>query len=239
MDSQVHYLPLTPGLFSILVILFAGLIILIQLRILRYAYMRLGVGPGAALLLLLGSLIGSYFNVPIAVLPGPPPISSGQIVDFFGMRYVVPVFVASPGTVLAVNVGGAVIPALMSAYLVIRYQLWLKATLAAAAIAIVIHSMATPVPGIGIAVPVFVPVVATAILAFVLSRENAPPLAYIGGSMGTLIGADLLNLDKIGGLGAPIASIGGAGTFDGVFLTGILAVLLAGIASPSRPRPAW
>jgi uncharacterized membrane protein len=239
MDSQVHYLPLTPGLFSILVVLLAGLIILIQLRILRYAYMRLGVGPGAALLLLLGSLIGSYFNVPIAVLPGPPPISSGQIVDFFGMRYVVPVFVASPGTVLAVNVGGAVIPALMSAYLVIRYQLWLKATLATAAIAIVIHSMATPVPGIGIAVPVFVPVVATAILAFVLSRENAPPLAYIGGSMGTLIGADLLNLDKIGGLGAPIASIGGAGTFDGVFLTGILAVLLAGIASPSRPRPAW
>lgn len=239
MDSQVHYLPLTPGLFSILVVLLAGLIILIQLRILRYAYMRLGVGPGAALLLLLGSLIGSYFNVPIAVLPGPPPISSGQIIDFFGMRYVVPVFVASPGTVLAVNVGGAVIPALMSAYLVIRYHLWLKATLATAAIAIVIHSMATPVPGIGIAVPVFVPVVATAILAFVLSRENAPPLAYIGGSMGTLIGADLLNLDKIGGLGAPIASIGGAGTFDGVFLTGILAVLLAGIASPSRPRPAW
>jgi uncharacterized membrane protein len=239
MDSQVHYLPLTPGLFSILVVLLAGLIILIQLRILRYAYMRLGVGPGAALLLLLGSLIGSYFNVPIAVLPGPPPISSGQIVDFFGMRYVVPVVVASPGTILAVNVGGAVIPALMSAYLFIRYQLWLKATLATAAIAIVIHSMATPVPGIGIAVPVFVPVVATAILAFVLSRENAPPLAYIGGSMGTLIGADLLNLDKIGGLGAPIASIGGAGTFDGVFLTGILAVLLAGIASPSRPRPAW
>jgi uncharacterized membrane protein len=239
MDSQVHYLPLTPGLFSILVILFVGLIILIQLRILRYAYMRLGVGPGVALLLLLGSLIGSYFNVPITVLPGPPPISSGQIVDFFGMRYVVPVLVASPGTILAVNVGGAVIPALMSAYLVIRYQLWFKAALATAVIAIVIHSMATPVPGIGIAVPVFVPVVATAILAFILSRENAAPLAYIGGSMGTLIGADLLNLDKIGDLGAPIASIGGAGTFDGVFLTGILAVLLAGIASPSRPRAAW
>jgi uncharacterized membrane protein len=239
MNSQVHYLPLTPGLFSILVLLLAGLIILIQLRILRYAYMRLGVGPGAALLLLLGSLIGSYFNVPITVLPGPPPITSGQIVDFFGMRYVVPVFVASPGTILAVNVGGAVIPALMSAYLVIRYQLWLKAMLATAAIAIVVHAMATPVPGIGIAVPVFVPVVATAILAFILSRDNAPPLAYIGGSMGTLFGADLLNLDKIGGLGAPIASIGGAGTFDGVFLTGILAVLLAGIASPSRPRPAW
>src|ERR1700754_777806 len=151
MDSQVHYLPLTPGLFSILVLLFAALIILIQLGILRYAYMRLGVGPGTAMLLLFGSLIGSYFNVPITVLPGKTPITSGEIVDFFGMRYVVPVFIASPGTILAVNVGGAVIPAVMSAYLVIRYQLWFRAAFAPAAIAIAMHSMATPVPGIGIA----------------------------------------------------------------------------------------
>ncbi len=237
MDSQVHYLPMTPGFFSILVLLIAGLIILIQLRILRYAYMRLGVGPGAALILLFGSLIGSYFNIPIAVLPGKP-VMSGQIVEFYGMHYVVPVVVSWPGTVLAVNVGGAVIPTLMSTYLVIRYQLWLKAAIATAVIALVIHSMATPVAGIGIAVPVFAPVVITAILAFILSREYAAPLAYIGGSMGTLIGADLLNLDKITNLGAPVASIGGAGTFDGIFLTGILAVLLAGIASPSRPRPA-
>ena len=238
MNSEVHYLPMTPGLFSILVVLFAGLIILIQLRILRYAYMRLGVGPGVALLLLFGSLIGSYFNIPVTILPGSP-VKSGQIVEFFGMRYIVPVVVSFPGTVLAVNVGGAVIPTLMSAYLVIRYQFWLRAALVTAAIAFVIHSMATPVPGIGIAVPVFAPVLTTAILAFILSPEYAPPLAYIRGSMGTLIGADLLNLDKIGGLGAPVASIGGAGTFDGIFLTGILAVLLAGFASPSRPRPAW
>jgi uncharacterized membrane protein len=237
MSSQVHYLPMTPGLFSILVILFAGLIILVQLRILRYAYMRLGIGPGAALLLLFGSLIGSYFNIPIAVLPGA--VKSAQTVDFFGMRYVVPLVTAWPGTVLAVNVGGAVIPTLMSTYLVLRYQLWLKAAIATAVIAFIIHAMATPVPGIGIAVPVLAPVVTTAILAFILSREYAAPLAYIGGSMGTLIGADLLNLDKISGLGAPVASIGGAGTFDGIFLTGILAVLLAGIASPSRPRPAY
>ena len=238
MNSQVHYLPMTPGFFSILVFLAIGLVILIQLRILRYAYMRLGVGPGVALLLLFGSLIGSYFNIPIAVLTGPP-VRSGQIIDYFGMRYVVPMVVSWPGTVLAVNVGGAAIPTVMSVYLLIRYQLWLRAALATAVIALVIHSMATPVPGIGIAVPVFAPVVATAILAFILSREYAPPLAYIGGSMGTLIGADLLNLDKLSGLGAPVASIGGAGTFDGIFLTGILAVLLAGIASPSQPRAAW
>jgi uncharacterized membrane protein len=155
------------------------------------------------------------------------------------MRYVVPLVTAWPGTVLAVNVGGALIPTLMSTYLVLRYQLWFKAAIAVAVIAAAIHSMATPVHGVGIAVPVFAPVVVTAILAFLLSREFAAPLAYVGGSMGTLIGADLLNLDKITGLGAPVASIGGAGTFDGIFLTGILAVLLAGLASPSRPQTTW
>lgn len=236
MNSSIHYLPLTPGFFSILVFLALGLVILIQLRILGYAYMRLGVGPRAALLLLFGSLIGSCFNLPITVLPGPP-VQSGQIVDYFGMRYVVP-FVVSPSTILAVNIGGAVVPTLMSAYLMLRYQLWLRAAIAVAIVAVIVHSAATPVAGMGIAVPVFVPVMVTAILALMLSRQYAAPLAYVGGSMGTLIGADILNLDKIGSLGAPIASIGGAGTFDGIFLTGILAVLLAGLVSPSRLRPA-
>src|SRR5258708_32531084 len=121
MSSQVHYLPLTPGLFSILVVLVVGLVILIQLRILRYAYMRLGVGSGAALLLLFGSLIGSYFNIPVTILPGPP-VRSGQIVDFFGMQYVVPLVTSWPGTVLAVNVGGAGFAPLMPPYFRIRSQ---------------------------------------------------------------------------------------------------------------------
>jgi uncharacterized membrane protein len=52
------------------VVLFAGLIILVQLRILRYAHMRLGVSPDTALLLLFGSLVGSYFKIPITILQG-------------------------------------------------------------------------------------------------------------------------------------------------------------------------
>jgi uncharacterized membrane protein len=73
---------------------------------------------------------------------------------------------------------------------------------------------------------VFVPVVTTAIVALLLSREQAAPLAYIGGSLGTLIGADLLNLGNIRGLAAPVASIGGVGTFESIFLIGIVAVLI-------------
>lgn len=230
--SQLHYLPLTPAFFSLLVGAFFVLVLLVQLGLLRYAYLRIGLSPGAALLLLAASLIGSYFNIPLAELP-PQQVMSGREVFFYGMGYTVPVVVQWPGTVIAANVGGAIIPSLMSLYLLSKYRLWLEGLLATAGVAAVCHWLANPVPGLGIAEPIFVPALTTAVVALVLSRRYAAPLAYIGGSLGTLIGADLLNLDKVQGLGAPVASIGGAGTFDGIFLIGILAVLIAGLAGTS------
>ncbi len=224
--SQYHYLPLTPEFFSILVGLFLVVLVLVQFGVLRYAYMRLGMSSGAALLLLAASLVGSYFNIPVAQLPGQR-VMSGEVIDFFGMRYVVPVVANWPGTLIAVNVGGAVIPVLVSLYLLVRHSMWTRALVATAVVALVIHGFANPVRGVGIAVPVFLPALITAVLALVLARERAAPLAYVAGSLGTLIGADLTNLDKVSGLGAPVASIGGAGTFDGIFVTAILAVLLA------------
>jgi uncharacterized membrane protein len=225
-SSQMHYLPLAPAFFAILVGVFVILAVLIQVRVLRYAYMTLGISSGAALLLLLGSLIGSYINIPVAHLP-ERVVETGREVSFFGMHYVVPVVVQWPGTVIAVNVGGAVIPGLLSVYLLMKHKLLVRAAIATATIAAIVYRLAEPVQGVGIAVPIFVPPVATAIVALVLARHHAAPLAYISGSLGTLIGADLLNLGAVQGLGAPVASIGGAGTFDGIFLTGIMAVLLA------------
>ena len=233
--SQFHYLPLTPSFFSILVAVFIGLLVLmVVVGALRHAYLSLGVSPGTAMLLLLGSLIGSYFNIPVAVLP-PEQVQSDKVIEFYGMQYTVPVVENLPGTVIAINVGGAVIPTIMSIYLLASRGLWISGTIATAIVAIVLHWLADPVPGVGIAVPIFVPAIVTAAISLLLSRRDAAPLAYISGSMGTLIGADLTNMDKVAGLGAPVASIGGAGTFDGIFLTGILAVLLAGLYRPSRP----
>jgi uncharacterized membrane protein len=68
---------------------------------------------------LLATLIGSFFNIPITELP-PERAISHHVVDFFGMRYAVPVVSHWKGTVVAVNVGGAVIPPLMSIYLLIK-----------------------------------------------------------------------------------------------------------------------
>jgi uncharacterized membrane protein len=93
------------------------------------------------------------------------------------------------------------------------------------------HMLAQPIPGLGIALPVFVPSLAAAVVSLLLAWRRAAPLAYISGSLGTLIGADLLNLGAMAQMGAPVASIGGAGTFDGIFLIGVVAVLLASLTS--------
>jgi uncharacterized membrane protein len=196
--------------------------------------MRAGLGSRAALLVLLASFIGSYFNIPVVELPARQ-ILAREEVPFFGMHYVIPVIVDWPGTLIAVNVGGAVIPILVSLYLLITHRLWLRGAIAVACVTAICHALAYPVAGLGIAMPIFVPPIAAAVVALLLSRPEAAPLAYIGGSLGALIGADLLNLGKVQDLGAPVASIGGAGTFDGVFLTGVFAVLLASIFSPPPP----
>jgi len=229
---EIGYLPLALPFFFILLGVFIALLALVEVGILGYAYERVGVGRRWLLGILLLSLLGSYVNIPVAHL-APHQVVSGRAVEFFGMQYVVPVVVNWPGTVVAVNVGGALVPVLLSLYLVVHNGLYGTALAGTAVVAGVCYWLAYPVPGVGIAVPVFVPPVVTAAIALLLSRRFAAPLAYVCGSLGTLVGADLLNLPRIQGLGAPVASIGGAGTFDGIFVTGVLAVLLASVATAS------
>jgi uncharacterized membrane protein len=122
----------------------------------------------------------------------------------------------------------------LSLSLLAKHRLWLCGVLATACVAAICNWLAYPVPGLGIAIPVFVPPLAAAAVALFLAvgrpaAQIAAPPAYLSGSLGTLIGADPLNLGNVQGLGAPVASIGGAGTVDGIFLTGILTVLIASI----------
>src|SRR5438094_1794677 len=110
--------------------------------------------------------------------------------------------------------------------------------LAVAVVAIVVHGLAEIVPGLGIAVPMLIPPLTATAVALVLAFRQAPAVAYVAGSLGALMGAHLWNLPRIAELGAPVVAIGGAGTFDGVFLTGILAGLLAAWIAPASRDPA-
>src|ERR1700678_1966150 len=231
--GHLQYLPIAPLFFLLLVGFFAALVLFVEVGILQYAYTRLGVSSRVALLLLFGSLLGSYINIPVAQFP-EQNVVVGQEVTYFGMDYILPVLADWPGTIVAVNVGGAVIPTILSLYLLVQNRLWLAGLIATAIVAAICYSMATPVPGVGISLPIFTPPIAAAIVALLISWRNVAPLAYVAGSLDTPIGADLLNLPNIPSLGAPVASIGGAGTFDGIFVTGIIAVLLASLTGRGR-----
>jgi len=224
--GSLHFFPLTLPFILAFVFLIGIVIALIEIGIIQYAYVKMGVSRRHVFAVLVLTLLGSYINIPVAELPAERMIADREI-TFFGMQYVVPLVEEVPRTVIAVNVGGAIIPALLSFYLIVKKRMYGRTLVAVAVVTAVVHWMAYPVEGVGIAVPIFIPPLVAAGIALLLARQSAPSLAYISGSLGTLIGADLLNLDKIQGLGAPIASIGGAGTFDGIFMNGLLAVLLA------------
>jgi uncharacterized membrane protein len=232
----MHYFPISLPFVLLFLFLFIFLIIFIEVGILSYAYQRMGIDRRHLFSLLFLSLLGSYINIPLFQLP-PEQVLSNSYVDFFGIRHMIPLVREWPGTVLAVNLGGAVIPFLLSAYLAVKNGLIGRALLGVAVISLLVHYMAYPVRGVGISVPIFIPPLTATAVALILSRKYAPALAYISGSMGTLVGADILNLGKIRGLGAPVASIGGAGTFDGIFLTGILAVLIASFLVRANGKP--
>ena len=226
---RYQYFPITAPFLLILGGALALLAALVALRLLRYASESMQINERTLLVILGLSLIGSYVNIPVAVLPAHRILAADEF-HFFGMTYVIPVVRETLATVVAVNLGGAVIPVVLSLHLLVRHRLYVLGAIATACVSVVCHWLARPVPGFGIALPVFVPASATAIISLALTRRRAAPLAYISGSCGVLIGADLLNLGSVSALGAPVASIGGAGTFDGIYLTGLLALLYAGLS---------
>jgi uncharacterized membrane protein len=222
----IYQTPGFPLLFLLLVVLFGVFIVVVEMRILSYAYRKIGVRPRYAFLVMLLSLLGSHVNVPLYSVP-VEHIVPPHAVTIFGLDYEVPATIVPGSTVIAINVGGALIPILVSLYLFFRSGMPGRMLLGIAIVAVVVNRLAQIVPGVGIAVPMVVPPLAAAAVALLLAFRRAPPLAYVAGSMGALIGADLVNLPHVAELGAPIVAIGGAGTFDGVFLTGIIAGLIA------------
>lgn len=226
--GHLQYIPIPWPLYALLFAVLGILSILIQIGIIRFVYARLGISPVTAMVLLLASLLGSYLNIPIAHLAGET-ILVQQRYDLFGMEFIMPTEVDWPGTIIAINVGGAVIPIILSLYLLARKNIWLPGIIATAVVSVVCYRVATPVYGAGITIPIFIPPITACAVSCLLAWSEAPAVAYVSGSLGTLIGADLMNFGHVQKLGTPVASIGGAGTFDGIFVTGIFAVVLASI----------
>jgi uncharacterized membrane protein len=225
------YFPHDWFLFAVLLALLLLVIGLLFVGVVGLAFRKVGFSPVATALILIGTFLGSNINIPLFKLKSRAPIVKEEYVNFFGITYRIPQVQYGTSTLVAVNVGGALIPTGVSIYLLCRAsaQIIIYSLIGVAIVALVTHLIARPVKGVGIETPALVPPIAAAIVAFILFPGSPVIIAYVSGTLGTLIGADLSNLKAIPQLGAPVASIGGAGTFDGVFLSGIMAALLAAI----------
>jgi uncharacterized membrane protein len=210
----------------LLILALGALVLLVQFQVLTVAFEKLGLSAQSAYLLLVTTLAGSFLNLPLFTVDmRVPPDPRLQPPGWFRLRPV-----GIPGkTIVAINVGGAVVPLAFSAYLLVNSPVTAAGVATCVlTVTVVAHLFSRPIRGMGIGMPILIaPLAAAAIAAAIGSEDARAPLAYIGGTLGVLIGADLLRLKDIRRLGAPIASIGGAGSFDGIFVTGILAVLLA------------
>ncbi len=193
------------------------------------AFRDVGFSPVVTALILVGTFVGGFVNIPVLKLRNTVPVVKEEFVSFFGVVYRIPrMEYGETTTLIAVNVGGALIPSAVSAYLLWKQpSAVVYALVGVVVVALVTHLVARPVKGVGITAPFLVSPIVAAIAAYVLLPSSARIIAYVAGVLGTLIGADLTNLHVVPKLGAPVVSIGGAGTFDGVFLSGIIAVLLA------------
>lgn len=218
--------PLPPAHLFIFIFLLVFMLLVLQLGLFSIVLGKLGLSPHSAMLLLIITLIGSGINLPITKIKIPPDVEpiANPFAQWLPFKYLL----NTGETIIAINMGGALVPIVFSIYLISITPISLAlVAFAILIVSFVCYSVSQPIKGLGIGMPIFIAPFTAAIVAMLLAPQHSAPLAYICGTMGVLIGADILRLKDIPRLGAPIASIGGAGTFDGIFLTGIVAVLLA------------
>jgi uncharacterized membrane protein len=218
--------PFSPLFLLLFLGLLLWLVIGVNLGLLALTFEKLGLDPGSASMLLLASLLGSAINLPLFTLQGEA-LPANIVPRYLGLLRRPPI-VFDGRIRIVVNVGGCLVPVFFSIFLLRHSHIpLLTVALGTAIVAAISYYLSRPIPGIGIGMPMLAAPFAAALVAILLGGEYRAPLAYISGSLGVLIGAELLHLKDIRGMSAPVASIGGAGTFDGIFVTGFVAVLLS------------
>lgn len=196
------------------------------------ALMKLKLDPTTALLIVIGIFVGSPINIPVKRIPRTASMPADPLA-VLGMAGRWPSTLrVSRETIIAVNVGGCLIPIGLAIYETAHLTTGGWQPISGLLLAIVINVfvcywLAQPIEGIGIAMPGLLPALIAAMSALLLVPDQAPPVAFVAGVLGPLIGADLFHLRDVSKIATGIASIGGAGTFDGIVLSGIVAAYLA------------
>lgn len=139
--------------FIILGILFFAL----QIGIISFAFEKIGISSEYMFILLFLTLFGSLINIPIKRISSEIEFPE-QIIQFFGWRFKIPSTKYQNKTTIAVNLSGAIVPTILSFYLIIkRLDLFIAHIIAVAVVSLIIHRLARPIRGVGITTPVLLP----------------------------------------------------------------------------------
>lgn len=219
--------PLNILFFIIFILLFCLTFLLIPVTF----QIVFGLDEITALLVFFFIILGSLVNIPLYEKPSR---QSEQIKIFYFYFY----FVRVKKIVIAVNLGGCIFPSILAIKALVDsidfvdpFHFFLSLSFAT----LLSYLFAKPVRGVGIVIPLFIPVLvslASSLICIHLSSAPIsllPKLSFSIGVLSTIIGADILHLSDFEKVGEGVVSIGGAGTFDGIFLTGIFAAILASI----------
>lgn len=219
------YLPVSLFLFLLFLLLLPFIWIVIALDVVEMAVAKLGFSPSVAFILFNLVLWGSLINIPLykveSITPMLPDFRDMWLRQFWG----IPLHKVRRTTIVTLNVGGGLIPVILAIYEITRSNplAILAVTLI---VTIVSYYSAQIVPGIGIQMNALVAPLTAAISAILIAEPISSSVAFAGGILGTVIGADLLHLKEIEDMGAGVVSIGGAGVFDGIAMCGLFALLL-------------
>ena len=179
----------SPKNLLIPIIAIAILAILVQFQVLTIAFDKLGLSAQSAYSLLIMTLAGSLLNLPLFTIDSNFTGSSGLPAELMAWaqkrRYLFP-----GKTLILVNIGGCVVPVAFSAYLFVANNVPVfQAILSVTLVSIVAYAVSRPVRGLGIGMPILFAPLSAAAVAYVIAGDDAAPLAYIGGTLGVLIGA--------------------------------------------------
>jgi Predicted membrane protein len=199
---------------------------------LHAALIKLKLDPSTALLVVIGMFLDNPINISVKRMSREESVLADPLAVFGLQGWWPSLQRVRRETIIAVNVGGCLIPVALAIYEAAHLAVAGRQALLGLVVAVVINTgvcywMAKPVEGVGIAMPGLFPAIVASISALLLVPDQAPPVAFVAGVLGPLIGADLLHLRDIEKIATGIASIGGAGTFDGIILSGIMAAYLA------------
>ena len=212
------YFPLPIILFIILIVLIPVLLIMIQFNVINTAFSNMGLSTLQMVLYFAGVLIFSTINIPVYRKKVSTVIYEKNYFPLFKDNI--------KSAIIAVNVGGAIIPVLMSLKLlsVIHIPSLIPGIVI---VSIVSYFSSKPVKHSGIKIYFILPLIVTVIISYLFcSVEMRSAYAFVSGTWGILMGADIMHLKHIDRLGTGVFSIGGAGVFDSLFFVGIIAAFI-------------